>query len=139
KLFFEVAGYRPDTHLPEIGMTAGEALLLPHLSYLKPLDGLLDRGVIKGLAHITGGGLTDNIPRILPEGTAVKIEKDSWTIPPLFELLRRLGNVSESEMYRTFNMGIGMVIVCSPSDAGAIESHLGEVCYRIGEVVSGNR
>ncbi len=77
-------------------MTAGEALLLPHLSYLKPLDGLLDKGSIKGLAHITGGGLTDNIPRILPEGTAVKIDKGSWTIPPLFELLRRLGNVSES-------------------------------------------
>ena len=107
--------------LPELGMTAGEALLLPHLSYLRPLDGLLDRGVIKGLAHITGGGLTDNIPRILPEGTAVKIEKDSWPVLPLFELLRRLGNVSESEMYRTFNMGVGMVIVCSPSDADAIE------------------
>ncbi|HEX6650916.1 MAG TPA: phosphoribosylformylglycinamidine cyclo-ligase [Pyrinomonadaceae bacterium] len=142
KLFFEVAGYRPDTHIPELGMTAGEALLLPHLSYLHTLDGLLDRGVIKGLAHITGGGLTDNIPRILPEGTAVKIEKGSWSIPPLFELMRRLGNVSESEMYRTFNMGIGMVIVGSRSDVGAIASHLrdsGETFYEIGEVVSGDR
>jgi len=142
KLFFEVAGYEPQTHLPELGMTAGEALLLPHLSYLQPLEGLLDEGAIKGLAHITGGGLTDNIPRILPEGTAVKIERDSWTVPPLFELLRRLGNVSDSEMYRTFNMGIGMVIVCSPDNAGTIESHLrgpGETCYRIGNVVSGNR
>jgi phosphoribosylformylglycinamidine cyclo-ligase len=142
KLFFEVAGYEPDTRIDELGVTAGEALLLPHLSYLKPLDGLLDRGVIKGLAHITGGGLTDNIPRILPEGTAVKIDKASWTTPPLFELLRRLGNVSDSEMYRTFNMGIGMVIVCSPADAPVIEKHLrdrGEACYAIGEVVSGNR
>ena len=142
KLFFEVAGYQPQTHLPELEITAGEALLLPHLSYLKPLDDLLDQGVIKGLAHITGGGLTDNIPRILPEGTAVKIERDSWTVPPLFELLRRLGNVSDSEMYRTFNMGIGMCIVCSPDDAGTIESHLrgrGETCYRIGNVISGNR
>ena len=112
--FSKSQAYQPNTHLPELGMTAGEALLLPHLSYLKPLDGLLDKGVIKGLAHITGGGLTDNIPRILPEGTAVKINKDSWPIPPLFELMRRLGNVSESEMYRTFNMGVGMVIVCSP-------------------------
>src|ERR1051326_5573244 len=75
KLFFEVAGYQPDTRIDELGMTAGEALLLPHLSYLKPLDGLLDQGVIKGLAHITGGGLTDNIPRILPERTAGKINK----------------------------------------------------------------
>ena len=138
KLFFEVAGYEPHTQIAELGMTAGEALLLPHLSYLKPLDGLLDQGVIKGLAHITGGGLTDNIPRILPEGTAVKIDKESWTTPPLFDLLRRLGNVSESEMYRTFNMGIGMVIVCSRSNADMIEGQL-QACYRIGEVVTGNR
>jgi phosphoribosylformylglycinamidine cyclo-ligase len=142
KLFFEVAGYKPQTQIAEIGMTAGEALLLPHLSYLRPLDGLLDRGVIKGLAHITGGGLTDNIPRILPEGAAVRIKKDSWPIPPLVELLRRLGNVSDEEMYRTFNMGVGMVIVCAPENAETIESHLrerGEACYTIGEVVTGNR
>ena len=142
KLFFEVAGYEPHTQLPELGMTAGEALLLPHVSYLKPLDGLLDRRLIKGLAHITGGGLTDNIPRILPEGTAVKIESGSWPIPPLFELLRRLGNVSDHEMHRTFNMGVGMVIVCSENDADAVEKHLreqGETCYAIGNVVAGNR
>jgi len=94
--------------------------------------------VIKGLAHITGGGLTDNIPRILPENTAVKIERGSWPIPPLFELLRRLGNVSDAEMYRTFNMGVGMVIVCAPSDVEMIAGHVGD-CYRIGSVVSGNR
>jgi phosphoribosylformylglycinamidine cyclo-ligase len=142
KLFFEIAGYKPDTHIPELGMTAGEALLLPHLSYLKPLDGLLDKGLIKGLAHITGGGLTDNIPRILPEGTAVQIKKDSWREPSLFKLMRELGNVSESEMYRTFNVGIGMVIVCATDDAEAITSHLrtgGETVYEIGNVVSGNR
>src|SRR5688572_27686502 len=78
KLFFDVAGYDADTYLDELGMTAGEALLQPHVSYLKPLDGLLDSGLIKGLAHITGGGLTDNIPRILPEGSAVEIDRDSW-------------------------------------------------------------
>jgi phosphoribosylformylglycinamidine cyclo-ligase len=142
KLFFEVAAYQPDTRLPELGITAGEALLLPHVSYLQPLEGLLDKGLIKGLAHITGGGLTDNIPRILPEGTAVKIDRDSWTVPPLFELLRRLGNVSDTEMYRTFNMGIGMVIVCTGTDAGAIKAHLrerGETCYEIGSVIAGNR
>jgi len=138
KLFFEVAGYKPDTHLPELSMTAGDALLSPHVSYLKPLDGLLDKGLIKGLAHITGGGLTDNIPRILPENTAVRIERGSWPIPPLFELLRKLGNVSDAEMHRTFNMGVGMVIVCAASDADAIESELVE-SYRIGSVVSGNR
>ena len=142
KLFFEIAGYEVDTHLPELGATAGEALLAPHLSYLRPLEGLLDRGVIKGLAHITGGGLTDNIPRILPEGTAVRIEKGSWPVLPIFELFRRLGNVSDSEMYRTFNMGVGMVIVCSPSDADAIKAHFrdrGDECFRIGEVIAGER
>src|SRR4026207_792943 len=138
KLFFDVAGYKPDTHLPELSMTAGDALLFPHVSYLKPLDGLLDKGVIKGLAHITGGGLTDNIPRILPEGTAVKIEKGSWPVLPIFELFRRLGNVSDGEMYRTFNMGVGMLIVCATSDVEMIEGHLGE-CYRIGNVINGNR
>jgi phosphoribosylformylglycinamidine cyclo-ligase len=142
KLFFEVAGFEPHTSVPELAMTAGEALLLPHLSYLKPLEGLLDKGVIKGLAHITGGGLTDNIPRILPEGTAVKIEKESWNIPPLFDVLRRLGNVSDKEMYRTFNMGVGMVIVCSVDDAETIKTHLRnqrETCYEIGHVTAGNR
>ena len=84
KLFFEVAGYEVDTRLDELGTTAGEALLQPHLSYLQPLDGLLDSGLIKGLAHITGGGLTDNLPRILPEGCAVEIDKGSWPVLPYF-------------------------------------------------------
>jgi phosphoribosylformylglycinamidine cyclo-ligase len=142
KLFFDVAGYKPDTHVPELGTTAGKALLAVHVSYLKPLEGLLDKGVIKGLAHITGGGLTDNIPRILPEDTAVKIEKGSWPVLPIFELLRRIGNVSEFEMYRTFNMGVGMVIVASGDDAETIKAHFrerGDACYGIGKVVSGKR
>ena len=142
KLFFEVAGYEPQTHLPELGMTAGQALLQPHVSYLRPLTELLDREVIKGLAHITGGGLTDNIPRILPEGTAVQIERGSWPVLPIFELFRRLGNVSDFEMFRTFNMGVGMVIVCSPSNAAIIKAHFeafGDAYYEIGKVIPGNR
>ena len=142
KLFFEIAGYEVHTHLPELGMTAGEALLQPHVSYLRPLEGLLDGGVIKGLAHITGGGLTDNIPRILPTGTAVRIEKGSWPVLPIFELFRRLGNVADGEMYRTFNMGVGMVIVCSPGDVESIRTHFrerGDDCFQIGEVIAGQR
>jgi phosphoribosylformylglycinamidine cyclo-ligase len=141
KLFFEIAGYSPQTHLPQLAMTAGEALLQPHVSYLKTLDGLLALGIIKGLAHITGGGLTDNIPRILPEETSVEIRKGSWPVLPVFELLQQLGNVSEREMYRTFNMGVGMVIVCAPEDVGRIREHVGQhktECYEIGNVVSGN-
>jgi phosphoribosylformylglycinamidine cyclo-ligase len=142
KLFFEVAGYAPGTQLPEVGMTAGEALLQTHVSYLRPLEGLLDSGVIKGLAHITGGGLLDNIPRILPEGTAVEIRKGSWPILPVFALIQRLGNVTEREMYRTFNMGVGMVIVCAPSDKDEIKAHIERnqaACYEIGRVIQGER
>lgn len=142
KLFFEIAGYSPQTQLPQLGMTAGEALLQPHVSYLKTLDGLLPLGIIKGLAHITGGGLTDNIPRILPEGTSVEIRKGSWPVLPVFELLQQLGNVSEREMYRTFNMGVGMVIVCGAENCEKIKKHTHEhnsQCYEIGRVISGER
>ena len=142
KLFLEVAGYEVNTSLPELEMTVGEALLRPHASYLKPLEGLLDAGVIKGLAHVTGGGLTDNIPRILPEGTAVSVDKDSWPVLPVFELMQKIGNVSEAEMYRTFNMGVGMVIVTSAADVKSVESHLqqqGAAVFQIGRVIEGNR
>ena len=141
KLFFETAGFEPQTQLSDLGMTAGAALLQPHLSYLRPLEDLLDKGMIKGLAHITGGGLTDNIPRILPEGTAVEIAKGSWPVLPVFELMRKIGNVSDSEMYRTFNMGVGMVIVCGRDDATIIRAHLQKTgeCHEIGRVVTGNR
>jgi phosphoribosylformylglycinamidine cyclo-ligase len=142
KLFFEVAGHDPSTRLEELGTTIGEALLAPHKSYLRPLDGLLDTGAVKALAHVTGGGLLENVPRVLPAGTAVRVERGSWPVPALFEVMRRVGNVSDYEMHRTFNMGVGMVVVCSPHDAEAVESHLksqGEPSYRIGRVISGER
>lgn len=142
KLFFEVRGYEPNTHVAELGMTAGEALLQPHVSYLQQLDDLLDQGVIKGLAHITGGGLIDNIPRILPDGLSVEVKKSSWPILPVFELMQRIGNVTEREMYRTFNMGVGMVIVCASSDLRTVNDHMaqqGSPCFEIGRVVRGNK
>jgi phosphoribosylformylglycinamidine cyclo-ligase len=142
KLFFEVAGYKVDTHVEALGETVGEALLRPHLSYLRPLEGLLDGSAIKALAHVTGGGLLENIPRVLPEGTAVEIDKGSWPVPALFRVMQEIGNVSEPEMHRTFNMGVGMVVICSPSDAPAVKTHLenlGETCHRIGRVVEGAR
>lgn len=142
KLFFDVAGHKPETVLEELGGSIGEALLKPHRSYLAPLTGLLDEDVIKGLAHITGGGLLENIPRILPEGTAVEIQSGSWPVLPVFDLMARIGNVQSSEMHRTFNMGIGMVIVVSPENADRVRSHLdgkGERHYDIGRVVEGPR
>lgn len=142
KLFFEVAGYDGGTYVDELGQTIGEALLQPHVSYLGPLEGLLDSGLIKGLAHITGGGLTDNIPRILPEGTAVEIRKCSWPVLPIFSVMQKLGNVSEAEMYRTFNMGAGMVVVVSSSDLQTVKNNLeghSTPSYEIGSVIPGNR
>ena len=140
KLFFEVAGYDANRRLDELEMTVGEALLQEHVSYLKPLDGLLDSGIVKGLVHITGGGFTDNIPRILPPGAAVEIDKGSWPVLPVYKLMQEIGSVSEAEMYRTFNMGVGMVIVCAPDDQNAIATHFsneGVECFEIGRVTQG--
>ena len=142
KLFFEVAGYKVNTRLDALGMTIGEALLQPHLSYLRPLEGLLDTGLIKALAHVTGGGLVENIPRVLPEGTAVEIERGAWPVPPVFRVMQEIGNVAEAEMHRAFNMGVGMVVICAPADADSVKTHLdnlGETCYTIGRVGAGRR
>ena len=142
KLFFEVAGYGVDTHLDSLNKSVGEALLQPHASYLHSLGALLDTGKIKGLAHITGGGLTENIPRILPKGASVTVARDTWPVLPIFKLMKEIGNVSDAEMYRTFNMGVGMVIVCANDEKETIKSHLearGDACYEIGRVTDGNR
>jgi phosphoribosylformylglycinamidine cyclo-ligase len=141
KLFFEVAGYDVNTHLDALNQTAGEALLEPHVSYLYALEGLLDDGRIKGLAHITGGGLTENIPRILPAGVGVTIARDTWPVLPVFKLMQEIGHVPDAEMYRTFNMGVGMVIICAEDDKQALKAHLdarGEACYEIGRVTDGD-
>jgi phosphoribosylformylglycinamidine cyclo-ligase len=142
KLFFDVAGYTTDTHIAALDKTIGAALLETHKSYLPALDKLLDTNLIKGLAHITGGGLTENIPRILPAGTGVTIALDTWPVLPVFKLMREIGNISETEMFRTFNMGVGMVIIFAAQDAEAIKSHLqsrNEAVYEIGRVTEGDR
>jgi phosphoribosylformylglycinamidine cyclo-ligase len=142
KLFFEIAGFRVDTHVDELGCTASEELLKPHASYLGALGGLVETGMIKGLAHITGGGLLENIPRILPEGTAAQITAGSWPVLPVFKLLARIGNVPENEMHRTFNMGIGMVVVVGSEQAGQVLGHFdarGDAHYEIGRITVGSR
>ena len=138
KLFFEVGGYKPDTYLDELGETVGEALLKTHQSFLRRLEGLLDKGLIKGLAHITGGGFLENIPRILPDGVSVEINRGSWPELPVFGVMQKLGSVSEKEMFRTFNMGIGMVVVCSGDDLEMIEKHVAG-CVEIGQVAAGEK
>ena len=137
KLFFEVGGYTPDSYIDELGSTVGEALLATHASFLRPLEALLDTGVIKGLVHITGGGFLENIPRILPSGVAVEINRGTWPQLPIFGMMQRLGNVDEKEMFRTFNMGIGMIVVCTESDTDLVVKNLNE-SYVIGTVIEGD-
>ncbi len=138
KLFFEVGGYKPDSHIDELGSTVGDALLATHQSFLRLLEGLLDTGVIKGLVHITGGGFLENIPRILPDDVSVEINRGSWPELPIFGLMQRLGNVDEKEMFRTFNMGIGMIVICSRGEIGVIKDRIPEI-YQIGSIISGGK
>jgi phosphoribosylformylglycinamidine cyclo-ligase len=138
KVLFEVAGYKPESYIEELGETLAEALLRVHPSFLRSLEGVLDSGKIKGLAHITGGGLIENIPRILPEGLAVEIRRGSWKELPIFGLIQKLGNIEDSEMFRTFNMGIGMVLICERSDKDFFMEKL-QNCFEIGEVIEGKR
>lgn len=115
----------------ELGRTAGEALLEPHTCYYNQLKSLLP--VVKGIAHITGGGLTDNVPRILPEGLAARFNSRTWTVPPIFPLIQRLGRVDRDEMYHVFNMGIGMVVVTAPENVSKLTASLPEIRV-IGEI-----
>lgn len=138
KLFFEVGGFSVDSYVDELGTTVGEALLATHQSFLPQIGPLLVSGKIKGLAHITGGGFLENIPRILPDGVAVEITSGSWPELPIFGMMQRLGNVEDGEMFRTFNMGIGMVLICASQDVGEIKNSL-QGSYQIGKVHSGDR
>jgi len=129
KLLFDVAGYQPFTFLPELGATLADVLLEVHRSYLKPIRALIEIGLLRGAAHITGGGLTDNMPRVLPEGLAAEIDTRAWTIPPIFELLRRLGNLPEDDYRRTFNLGVGMVLAIARTQVRRAE----EVLHKLDE------
>jgi phosphoribosylformylglycinamidine cyclo-ligase len=142
RILFEKANYRVSTCLPELATTVGEALLKVHPSSLKPVMPLLEKGLIKGMAHITGGGLLDNIPRVLPGGCAVAIARGSWPVLPIFTLLQKLGRVPEDDMFRTFNMGIGFVLVVSPRNETQTLRMLEKgktKAYVIGRVVEGLR
>jgi len=141
KVLFETLGYKASTALPELGSTVGAALLAPHKSYLAALEPLLARDKIRALAHITGGGFAGNIPRVLPEGLGAVLRRGSWDVPPLFRLIQKGGAVSDEEMARTFNMGIGMVVVVAPQDLHDVEHSLerrGETSFVIGSLVRGS-
>jgi len=147
KIFFEQLQLKPGSHVPELGNTIGDELLKVHVSYGLLLQRLLKRfnkpgqpRVIKGLAHITGGGFVDNIPRVLPNKCDVLIRKGSWVMLPIFEMLRLRGGVPEAELYQVFNMGIGMTLIVHPDKADAILRQLRtaqQTAWLIGEVVKG--
>jgi phosphoribosylformylglycinamidine cyclo-ligase/phosphoribosylamine--glycine ligase/phosphoribosylformylglycinamidine cyclo-ligase len=127
--------------LPGLDGTLADALLAPHRSYYRLLWPLLDErpGLIKAMAHLTGGGFLENIPRILPEGMGARLKRGSWPVPTLFDLAMRRGQIGEDEMMRVFNMGIGMVVVVRSTETNDFQSFLGEESWIIGELVSGER
>ncbi len=142
KLLFEQAGYGPETFLPELQDKVGDELLKVHRSYLAPIRLLMKHRLLRGAAHITGGGITENTPRMLPAALAVRIRLGSWPVLPIFELLRRLGNVPQDEMLRTFNMGIGMILAVpgkAAQRALRLLAGIREPAYAIGEVVARKR
>ena len=141
RVIFEHLRLTVNSYVPELSRTVGDALLEPHRSYLPFIRPLLDGGRIKGMAHITGGGITDNLPRVLPHGTAAVIETSAWEVPPIFRWLQQSGNIPGDDMMRTFNMGIGLIIVTGRDDAesliGELAARGGRDARRIGEIVPG--
>jgi phosphoribosylaminoimidazole (AIR) synthetase len=120
-------------------ITLGEALLTPHRSYLRPLEKVLTTNFVKGLIHVTGGGFQENIPRILPEGCGARIAIDSWPRSALFDLIATVSGLSNCELYRTFNMGIGMLLVVDPQDADEVQALISEQTWIIGEIVTAEK
>ena len=141
RLFFDRLGLRPDDVISELGASVADLLLSPHRSYLATVEPLLDHDLIKGMAHITGGGLTDNLPRILPANTSAAIRRNSWPVLPIFTYIQSRGDIEDSEMYRTFNMGIGLVLVVDRNRVPEVRQRLtarSEPCYEIGSIVPGH-
>jgi phosphoribosylformylglycinamidine cyclo-ligase len=141
RVVFDELGLEIDSHVPDLGETVGDALLRPHRSYLRVIRPLLGSGLIKGLAHITGGGMTDNLPRILPPGTAARIDRSSWLVPAIFRWIGEAGSVPEYDLRRTLNMGIGLIIAVAPDHAERVSAALLEAgeanSVVIGEITAG--
>ena len=141
-LFFDIGKYDVNDAIEELEKPVGLTLLEPHINYTNHVFAVLDQSIdIKGIAHITGGGLLENIPRVLPDGCGVKIQKRSWPNPPVFDVMQHIGNVDKNEMYRTFNMGIGMVFIVDPSNIDTVKNALNNLTevYEIGTVVKGKK
>ncbi|MBN2898378.1 MAG: phosphoribosylformylglycinamidine cyclo-ligase [Clostridia bacterium] len=142
KLFFDTLNMSVEDEVAELGETLGEALLRPTKIYAKAVEAAMAAAKIDGICHITGGGFYENIPRALPEGVSVKIDKTSWTKPAIFDYIMQTGNIDEKEMFGTFNMGIGMMLFVDAADATSVVKAIeaaGETAFVIGDVVAGNK
>ena len=140
RIAFDQLGLSASSRVDALGGTVGDVMLAPHRSYLHAVYPLVTKGAIKGMAHITGGGITDNLPRILPSGTAAQIARASWTVPPVFQWLQQEGDVPIADMFRTFNMGIGLILACTPTLVDTVMDDLRtrhESPVVVGEVVRG--
>ena len=142
KALFEIAGHGPNDRIEQLGTTIADELLRVHRCYAPSVFPLLDGNGIHGIAHITGGGIPGNLRRILPEACRAVIRRDAWPAPPIFELIRGIANTPDEDLFRTFNMGIGLILAVAPAQAGYLAERLakaGESCYHIGEIVRGER
>ena len=142
KVFFDIGGYSIHDTIPDLKKSIGLTLLEPHINYTKHIFSILDSNIsVHGIAHITGGGLLENIPRILPEGLGVVIEKKSWPSLPVFSKIQELGSINEKEMFRTFNMGIGMVLILDKDSSQSARNAIREYSqsFELGTVVSGHK
>ncbi len=134
RIVFDRLKLTVESVVPELGETVGAALLRPHRSYLPDVEPLLETGLIKSMAHVTGGGITENLPRALPNGLTYRLDRASWAVPPVFTWLQRSGGVSDADMFRTFNMGVGLILVCARDAAPEVRARLGPTAWDLGEV-----
>ena len=137
KIFFEDNNYSCDDKIEELGTTLGNALLATHREYATPVLPLVEKKLVNGIVHITGGGFPGNMPRVMPKGLGARVKLGSWDVLPIFKLMQKLGNVGDEEMLRTFNMGIGLVLVVSRENAAEVKKMINEEVYEIGDVVAG--
>jgi phosphoribosylformylglycinamidine cyclo-ligase len=141
KLVFEVAKLKPDTYVAEVGNKIGAELLKPHLCYAPALKNIVARGWVSALAHITGGGIPGNLPRVLPSGVRAEIDLAAWPVPPIFKYLAKLGKIESDELLQSFNMGVGMILVVPPGNVASVEADLKrrrEKFVRIGRIERGD-
>lgn len=137
KLIFDVAKIKPDVYVPEVGNKIGAELLMPHLCYAPALKNIIAREWVSALAHITGGGISGNLPRVLPTGVKAQIDLDSWPVPPIFKFLAKIGEIDTDELLHSFNMGVGMILVVPPASVKSVEADLKkrrEKFFRIGRI-----